>query len=55
MILFMYHVITFFTGQKLHDFFQTKKYIFTTESHLSHIAIVSSADIFYGYSCMRIL
>ena len=28
--VFMYHEITFFTGQKVHDFF------LTTESHLSH-------------------
>ena len=38
----MYHEITFFTGQKVHDFL---KYIFTTESHLAQIAIVSIADI----------
>jgi len=41
----MYHEITFFTGQKL---------FFTTESHLSQIAIVSIADIFCSVTYMSI-
>jgi len=50
--LFMYHEVTFFTSQKVHDIFN-KKNIFTTESHLSQIAIVRIANIFCGYTYMR--
>jgi len=53
----MYHEITFLTGKKGMILF-TKKELFTTESHLSHISIVSIADIYlwiYMYAYILVI
>ena len=39
----MYHELTFFTGQKLHNIVN-KKYVFTIEPHLPQTSIVRIAD-----------